>query len=338
MRLGFVVSSLAKPELRSHDGRRWQNGPHLSVSLIHLRDMITYVNSRQIRMYRLSASLAPYATHPDMPAFADQIGQCTDELAEVGSLARNAGIRLSIHLPPYAVLNALDRRLAARSRAEVTLQAALLDAMHLGDDAVLVTHLGAAYGNSVSARHRFVEAFVELPAAAQRRLVLENDDTRFNVADILEIHAATGIRLVFDVLHHRLNNPSGIPLRDALASCLASWPKSQTPKIHFSSPRTEWLSVPGQSPDAPRLRRSRWSRHSDFINPFEFIDLVRLAAGLRAFDIMLEARGRDLALLQLRADLATFAPELAESLEIAVPAENLHTSALPERSGLPSRK
>jgi hypothetical protein len=36
-----------------------------------------------------------------------------------------------------------------------------------------------------------------------------------------------------------------------------------------------------------------------------------MAAGLREFDVMLEVRAKDLALIQLRRDLARYAPEVA---------------------------
>jgi UV DNA damage endonuclease len=54
-------------------------------------------------------------------------------------------------------------------------------------------------------------------------------------------------------------------------------------------------------------------QHSDFIDPFTLIDLLRnaRAANLRPFDIMLEAKAKDLALLRLREQLARFAPDLA---------------------------
>lgn len=59
----------------------------------------------------------------------------------------------------------------------------------------------------------------------------------------------------------------------------------------------------------------RWfgNQHSDFIDPFQFIDLLRSAraANLRPFDIMLEAKAKELALLRLREQIAKFAPDLA---------------------------
>ena len=38
-RLGFALKVLGQPGLKSHDSRRWQNEPHLSVSLAYLREI-----------------------------------------------------------------------------------------------------------------------------------------------------------------------------------------------------------------------------------------------------------------------------------------------------------
>lgn len=314
MRLGFVVKPLARPELKSHDSRRWQNHPHLSVSLAYLRDVIGYLATAHIGMYRISSDLAPYATHPDMPQFHNQITQCAAELAEVGALARQADVRLSFHPSQHVVLNSPDEGLVARSAADLNSQAALLDALGAGPEAVVVTHLGGVYGDRAAARARFVSAYEALPPTTRRRLVLENDDTRFGVCDTVWVHERTGVRLVFDNLHHRLYNPDDRSPREALAACLTTWPSDVRPKIHFSTPRTEWLVEPPAGETAPQVRQTRWMYHSDYVNPFEFIDFLHLAAGLPAFDVMLEARAKDLALLQLSQDLARYAPDLAARL------------------------
>ena len=93
MRLGFVVKPLARPELKSHDSRRWQNSPHLSVSLAYLRDVFTYLVEAGIAMYRISSELAPYATHPDMPQFHNQVAECAAELAQVATWRAGGGLR-----------------------------------------------------------------------------------------------------------------------------------------------------------------------------------------------------------------------------------------------------
>jgi len=66
----------------------------------------------------------------------------------------------------------------------------------------VVTHLGGIYGNREVSRRRFVQEFRMLPEVTRRRLVLENDDTRFGVSDTVWVHQQTGVRLVFDNLHH----------------------------------------------------------------------------------------------------------------------------------------
>ena len=83
MKLGFAVKVLGRPGLKSNDTRRWQNSPHLSVSLAYLRDIFVYLRQINVRMYRMSSDLAPYVTHPDLPQFHNQIAECADELVLV---------------------------------------------------------------------------------------------------------------------------------------------------------------------------------------------------------------------------------------------------------------
>ena len=80
----------------------------------------------------------------------------------------------------------------------------------------------------------------------------------------------------------------------------------QTPKIHYSTPKTameEKVRKVGRrverTPVLPQLRA-----HGDLIDPLGFEHFVReTAAGSRDFDVMLEAKAKDLALLALRATL-----------------------------------
>ena len=310
MRLGFAVRVLSRSGMRSHDTRRWQHQPHLSVSLAYLRDILLFLAEQDIHMYRMAANLAPYLTHPDHPEFHQQIATCERELAQVGALARSLGIRLSFHAPAYAVLNASDEGHRARAIQCVTGLAQMLDRMGQPAEGVVVVHVGGHYHRHDAALAALVRTIERLPEHVAGRLVLEHDDRRFDVRDIYWVHQRTGIRLVFDALHHRLYNPARIPMPDALALCLSTWPPQQIPKIHFATPATEMVRDRHQRPHPPRL-----NRHSHFINPFAFIDFLQALPPTRDFDIMLEAKARDLALLQLRRHLARFAPEWAQRLD-----------------------
>jgi UV DNA damage endonuclease len=270
-------------------------------------------------MYRMSSDLAPYATHPGMPQFHNQVHESAAELAELGSLARQAGVRLSFHAVAATVINAPDPRVAANAAADLGVLAGILNAMGMGPESVVVTHIGGVYGSSEAARERCVQAIDALPLATRSRLVIENDDVRFGVVDALWVHSRTGVPLVFDRLHHRLKGGETMSDRDALAACLATWPAGVRAKIHWSTPRTEWLVAEQGADQAPKVTRTRWMYHADYVNPFELIDLLRNATGLAPFDIMLEVRAKDLALIQLRRDLARYAPELADVLEPPTP-------------------
>ena len=255
MRLGFVVKPLARPELKSHDSRRWQNNPHLTVSLAYLRDVFGYLASAGITMYRMSSDLAPYASHPDMPQFHNQVAESEAELAELGAIARELGLRLSFHAVAATVINSPDPRVAGSGAADLTVLASILNAMSLGPESVVITHIGGTYGSPEPARERCAHAIDALPPATRSRLVVENDDTRFGVRDALWVSARAGIPVVFDRLHHRLKGWDEMPEQDALAACLGTWPAGVRPKIHWSTPRTEWLVEEQGADTAPASAR-----------------------------------------------------------------------------------
>ena len=318
MRLGFPVKVLARPDLKSNDTRRHKNDPHLRVSLEYLDAILDHCAANDIRMYRMSSDLAPYCTHPDMPRFHGMVAECDDGLRAIGDKARALDIRLSFHPSQFVLLNAPDPAIVAKSVNDLASQAEMLDRMGLGAEAVLVTHVGGVYGDRDAARQRWVDAWHELPAPVRARLVLENDDIRFSVADTLWIHERTGVRLIFDHQHHWCLNPEGWGVVEAFGRVLDTWPEGVRPKMHFSSPRTEMRQVTRKDRKTGKpktvLQQPIWTGHADFVQPFEFIRFLRDCAPLiarRPFDIMLEAKTKDLALIRLRKDLARYAPDVA---------------------------
>jgi UV DNA damage endonuclease len=305
-RLGFAVKVLGAGGLPSHDTRRWQSGPHLRDSLGALRRILDYLDRNDVRMYRMAPAIAPYASHPDLPQFHDQVRECAAELAEVGAIARERDIRLSTHPGQYTVLNSERPDVRAAAVAELEVQAALLDAMGLGPEAVVVLHVGGAAGGVQASLDRFEAGFAQLSGRARARLVIENDDRTFGLADVLPLARRTGLRVVFDLLHHRCHDPERIPDAEALAAALATWPPDETPKIHFSSPRldVEERRVRTGRRVERRLVLPQLRAHADLVDPIGFEHVLRETGGGRDFDVMLEAKAKDLALLRLRDQLA----------------------------------
>jgi UV DNA damage endonuclease len=314
LRLGFPVKVMGRPELKSNDTRRWQKNPHLKTSLEYLDGILDYLAKRNIGMYRMSSDLAPYATHPDMPQFHGMVAESDAELRAIGAKAKRLDIRLSFHPSQFVLLNSPDPALTEKSIWDLASQAEMLDRMELGPEAVVVTHVGGTYGDSEASRARWAEVWPTLPEHVRRRLVLENDDLRFSAADVLWVHEHTGVRLIFDYQHFWCLNPERLEMVPTLRAMLRSWPEEVRPKLHYSSPRTEFRAIQRVDRKTRRKRTVQlppvWTGHADFTNPFEFARFMRDCEGLE-FDVMLESKAKDISLLKLRPDLLRYAPDVA---------------------------
>ena len=159
----------------------------------------------------------------------------------------------------------------------------MLDLMELGPEAVVVTHVGGAYGDRQESAARWARPGRRFPEPVRRRLVLEHDDLRFSAADTLWIHARTGVPLVFDHQHFWCLNPEALDLRDTLARMLTTWPSGVRPKVHFSSPKTDFRQVQRKDSRSGKATTAAlppiWTGHADFVHPFEFIGFMRQPKG-----------------------------------------------------------
>ena len=314
MRLGFPVKVMGQPGLKSNDARRWQQSPHLRVSLGYLCEVFGYLRKHGIHMYRMSSDLAPYATHPDMPQFHNMVRESASDLERVGRLAREEDIRLSFHPSQFVVLNSENETLTKKSMWDLESQAEMLDRMECGPEAVLVVHVGGAYGDRESGWRRWAKTWKRLSEPVRRRLVLENDDIRYSAADVLKVHEATGVKCVWDYQHHWCFNPEGLEHVETLRRFCATWPAGVRPKMHFSCARTEMRELKRRNRKTGTmetvLQPPVWTGHADYNNPFETITFLRTIRDIDV-DVMLESKAKDLSLIRLRHDMARYALDLA---------------------------
>ncbi len=235
-------------------------------------------------------------------------------MKQTGIRARQLDLRLSFHPSQFIVLNSPEPALRDKSIWDLRVQAEILDRMELGPEAVLVIHVGGSYGDNISGIDRWCATWEKLPERVKARLVLENDDLRYSAAEVLEIHRRTGVRLIFDLQHFWCLNPEGLELIPTVEKFLATWPTGVRPKMHLSSPRTQLREVKRKNRKTGRketvLQAPVWTGHADFVHPFEFISFLRAIPHLD-FDIMIEAKAKDLALMRLRQDLVRYAPDVA---------------------------
>lgn len=312
MKLGFAVKILSRNDLPSHDTRRWQSRPDLGTSIAYLHRIFDYLDEIGVRMYRMASAVAPYASHPELSQFRDQPQKFAAELRALGDHARTVGLRLSTHPGQYTVLNSITEATVRAAVTELEVHAEILDAMGLGPESVIVLHVGGAAGRKDAAMDRFEKGFSLLPSRAQRRLAIENDDRTFSLCDVLELSRRTGAPVVWDVLHHHCHDPDRVPDREALRLAAATWADGVVPKIHYSTPRSSLATREKQvgrktvrRPAPPALRA-----HADMIDPIGFEWFLQGVVAGTDVDVMLEAKGKDVALVELRRHLRARGIEL----------------------------
>ena len=305
MRLGFAVKVLGAGGLPSHDTRRWQSGPDLSVSLDRLEAILSYLDDADIRFYRMATSLAPYASHPELTQFRDQPARCAERLAAVGARARELGIRLTSHPGQYTVLNSENPEVRRLAAAELEVQAELMDGMGLGEESVVVLHVGGAAGGVDAGIERFEQGFELLSDAARARLVVENDDRSYGLGDVLRLAER-------DRPSGRLGHaapPLPRPARDpgprgarARAGHLAGRSDAEDPLLDAED-RARGAHAARR---AARRAHDRPAAAAGARRPDRSDRLRVVPGGGRRgpdFDVMLEAKAKDLALLRLREQL-----------------------------------
>lgn len=330
LRLGFAGRVLGHPALRSHSSPR-RDDAHLSVGLISLRDILAYLRRVEVGFYRVAADMLP--APPGSPDtryqhMRRQINECEAELETLAEQVRARGVRLTLHLDHHITLGSTDETAAQRAMAEIETRALLLEQLGSGPEGVMVLHAGSP-AHDHSALERFTRRYLALSARARARLVVENTPGGPSLEALFWLHQQCGIPIVFDYLHHLLTPPTQpgarLPLDMALGLALASWPERVRPKVHLSTARSEAHLLPARGEKAARVLPPRPGQHADYIALADLLALLRAARGLPPFDIMLEAKAGDLALLRLRDEVARAAPEFAACF--AVSPDN---SSLPE--------
>lgn len=227
-----------------------------------------------ILFFRIGSGLVPFASHPVCTAAWEET--FAETFRGIGRFVREHGMRVSMHPDQFVVINAKDPGIVEKSVAELRYHAPLLDAMRLDRTAKVQIHVGGVYGDKKASMERFASVYSRLDESVLRRLVVENDDSRYTLADCLRIHEETGIPVLFDVFHHQLN-PSGTGVAEAVELSGATWqPHDGIPMIDYSTP------MPG----------GRKGRHAETL---DIADFERFLAGTvpTDMDIMLEIKDKE---------------------------------------------
>lgn len=228
-------------------------------------------------LYRMSSDMFPWMSEyeiADLPDYAS----IRQVLERIGAKALRHGLRLTFHPGPFNVLASPDANVVTKTVKELRQHGEIMDLLKLPRSpfAKINIHIGGAYGNRAVALRRFIDNFQRLPETVASRLTVENDDkvNMFSVADLIQVHEATGSPIVFDFHHHAFRS-SDLTVREALELAIETWPRGVPPVVHYSNSRKKYEDV--SSHDAS---------HADYL--YEPLNLY----GARV-DIMLEAKAKE---------------------------------------------
>ena len=243
-----------------------------------LEAILRWNAEHEVPLFRMGQAMIPFASHPQFPY--DWEAEHGAELRRAGEVARELGIRLSMHPGQYIQPGSLKPDVAERSLLELRYVARIFDLLG-SPDSVLVLHMGGAYADKLGTSERFVEV-MRPETDVLRYLALENDERVWAVPEIVETAKALGVPAITDAFHHGLN-PAGLTLEEALDLSLPTWADQRGhPKLHLSS------QDPEKQPGA----------HAYSVYAKDWKALVE-ALGGRDADVMIEAKGKEHALVPL---------------------------------------
>ncbi|MGE7870723.1 UV DNA damage repair endonuclease UvsE [Bacillus paramycoides] len=251
-------------------------------NLEHTIRILHYNIAHEIPLYRLSSSIVPLATHPEVEF--NYLQTFAPLWRKIGALIQEHNLRVSFHPNQFTLFTSDKPHITTNAITDMTYHYNVLDAIGIADSSYINIHVGGAYGNKESAIGRFHKNIKKLPSHIKKQMTLENDDKTYTTSETLAICQKETIPFVFDY-HHHIANLCDEPLEELLPAIFETWSHTNVPpKVHISSPKSE----------------KEFRAHADYIDLGFIKPFLHIAKKINHnFDIMIESKQKDLALLQL---------------------------------------
>jgi UV DNA damage endonuclease len=256
-------------------------------NLQHTKRILHYNIAHEISVYRLSSSIVPLATHPEV--MWDFLTPFKPEWEELGQLVERHNLRVSFHPNQYTLFTSTRDEVTLNAVKDMEYHYKMLEAIKGLEKGVINIHIGGAYGDKAVSIRRFHDNLKKLPIVVKRKMTLENDDKTYDVLETLEACEKEGIPMVLDY-HHYMANQGNVDLSLYLERIFNTWRSTNTvPKVHISSPKSE----------------QAYRSHADFVSLEFILPFLKMAKDLNQdFDIMIEAKQKNLAMQKLVEEIA----------------------------------
>jgi len=252
-----------------------------------------------LRMVRLSSDILPVYTQSDWGWYwrlPDTRAYCERAFREVGDLARERGVRLSMHPGQFTVLASCNPGIVERSIEEFEYHADMVRWMGFGQqfqDFKINVHISGKLGPE-----GIRNAYKRLTPEARNCITIENEENAWGLNDCLSLSDI--IPTVLDVHHHWIREGEYIqPTDDRVKRVVDSW-RGLRPTMHYSVSREDYLVDHNTSivPDhagllAEGYKKQKLRAHSDFY--WNTATNEWALSFLTTHDIMCESKGKNLA-------------------------------------------
>ena len=204
-------------------------------NLSRLDAAIDYCNANDIRLYRLTSSLFPFA---DDAAGEDVLEEFSDVIAAKGQRALDSHIRLVLHPDQFVVLSSDSPQVVENSIKILATHARVMDMLKQPRSSWAVIEI---HGGKSDRNEQLVKVISQLPEAIRSRLALENDEYSYSAAEILEVCRAARVPMVFDAHHHivheKLASYDDPSVAKMLRAARKTWPVPEWQVVHISNGR-----------------------------------------------------------------------------------------------------
>ena len=264
--------------------------PVIAQNLDDIERSLIWNVEHGIHFFRISSDLIPFGPLDVFPF--DWEEAFAWKLKAIRTLVRKHKLRVTSHPGQYTVINSPRPEVVAASVEELDHQARVLKTMD--PKGTMTLHVGGAYGDKPAALDRFERTLDRLSDDARARLAIENDDTTWDLPEVVALGERTGLRVIPDLFHHLVFPDETLPddeLADVMDRAMATWGRG-VPKLHLSSQK------PGKR-----------TAHADFLDMDDVDRLVALMDRVGTpggeYDVMLEAKKKERAVLEVQRYLAT---------------------------------
>jgi len=196
------------------------------------------------RLHRLSSDLLPAYTHPIVQDFyrdPDLRSLIENELASTGRLAREKGVRLSMHPGQFCVIASTNPSALANGLAEFEYHVDVMVLMGYGGGwHPHGAHINIHAGAKAVGVEGFRSSLDRLSADGRNLITVENDEVSYGLDDILPL--ADDLPIVLDLHHHWIHSRGEYiePDDPRIQRIIASW-RGVRPVSHVSVSREALL-------------------------------------------------------------------------------------------------